>query len=43
VAIAKSAGTTFSNGLAVYPLTDKGLMLQADISGTQYWKNKKLN
>ena len=38
-----NAGTTFSNGLAIYQITDKGLMLQADISGTKYWKNKKLN
>jgi lipid-binding SYLF domain-containing protein len=33
----------FVNGLAVYQLTDKGLMLQADISGTKYWKDGKLN
>ncbi len=34
---------TFRNGLAVYHLTGTGLMLQADISGTKYSKNKKLN
>ena len=34
---------TFRNGVAVYQFTDKGLMLQADIAGTKYWKNKKLN
>ncbi len=34
---------TFTNGMAVYQLTEGGLMLQADISGTKYWKNKKLN
>ena len=33
----------FVNGMAVYQFTDKGLMLQADISGTKYYKNKKLN
>lgn len=33
----------FRNGMAVYQFTDKGLMLQADISGTKYYKNKKLN
>jgi lipid-binding SYLF domain-containing protein len=33
----------FVNGLAVYQLNDKGLMLQADISGTKFWKDKKLN
>ena len=38
-----SADTTFHNGLAIYQMTDKGLMASADISGTKYWKNKKLN
>lgn len=33
----------FVNGMAVYQLTEAGLMLQADISGTKYWKNDKLN
>jgi lipid-binding SYLF domain-containing protein len=33
----------FTNGMAVYQITDKGLMASADISGTKYWKNKKLN
>ncbi len=33
----------FVNGLAVYQLNDKGLMLQADISGTKFWKDKNLN
>lgn len=33
----------FVNGLAVYQLTDKGLMLNADISGSKYWKDDKLN
>jgi len=27
----------------VYTLTTAGLMLQADLSGTKYWKSKKLN
>jgi lipid-binding SYLF domain-containing protein len=35
--------TDFVNGLAIYQLTEKGLMLNADIAGTKYWKNKKLN
>jgi lipid-binding SYLF domain-containing protein len=35
--------TGFVNGIAIYQLTDKGLMASADISGTKYWKNKKLN
>jgi lipid-binding SYLF domain-containing protein len=37
------AGTTFKNGMAVYQITEAGLMLQADIAGTKYWKSKKLN
>jgi lipid-binding SYLF domain-containing protein len=35
--------TGFVNGLAIYQLTEKGLMAAADIAGTKYWKNKKLN
>ena len=35
--------TDFSNGMAIYQITDKGLMAFADIAGTKYWKNKKLN
>jgi lipid-binding SYLF domain-containing protein len=35
--------STFANGLAVYQITDKGLMASVDIAGTKYWKNKKLN
>ena len=27
------------NGIAVFQLTDKGLIANADISGTKYWKN----
>lgn len=38
-----NAEVTFRNGMAFYQLTQAGLMLQADISGTKYWKNKKLN
>jgi len=35
--------TDFVNGLAIYQLTEKGLILNADLAGTKYWKNKKLN
>jgi lipid-binding SYLF domain-containing protein len=46
-AVAGTAGAEvqsgFSNGLAIYVLSDKGLMASADIAGTKYWKNKKLN
>lgn len=38
-----SAETTFHNGLAIYKMNDAGLMASADVSGTKYWKNKKLN
>jgi lipid-binding SYLF domain-containing protein len=38
-----NAQTAFVNGLAVYQMTDKGLMANVDIAGTKYWKNKKLN
>ncbi|MBP2680673.1 MAG: hypothetical protein H6Q78_536 [Candidatus Krumholzibacteriota bacterium] len=38
-----SLQTGFVNGLAVYQITDKGLMLNADISGSKYWKDKNLN
>jgi lipid-binding SYLF domain-containing protein len=35
--------TGFVNGLAIFKITDTGLMANADIAGTKYWKNKKLN
>jgi lipid-binding SYLF domain-containing protein len=38
-----NAAATFKNGVAYWVLTEAGLMLQADITGTKYWKNKKLN
>ncbi len=37
------AQTGFVNGIAIYQITDKGLIASADIAGTKYWKNKKLN
>ena len=45
---ADTAGTvnnnvSFHNGLAVFQMTESGLVASADISGTKYWKNKKLN
>lgn len=40
---AAEAKTNFVNGLAIYQLTDKGLMLNADIAGTKYWLDDKLN
>lgn len=38
-----NAGASFQNGIAVFQLTEAGLMLQADLSGTKYWKHPKLN
>jgi len=38
-----NAKTTFHNGIAIYQFTDAGLMAAADIAGTKYWKNDKLN
>ncbi len=34
---------SFNDGVAIFQLTHKGLMAQADVSGTKYWKSKKLN
>lgn len=33
----------FVNGLAIFKITGTGLMANADVAGTKYWKNKKLN
>lgn len=38
-----NAEATFRNGMAFYQITEAGLMLQADIAGTKYWQDKKLN
>ncbi len=40
---AAGAGTGFVEGIAIFQITDAGLMAQADIAGTKYWKDKKLN
>ena len=37
------AQTGFVNGIAIYQISDKGLMANADVAGTKYWKNDKLN
>lgn len=39
----KNVKTSFSRGMAVYQLTGSGLMLKADVAGTKYWVNKRLN
>ncbi len=38
-----NAGAKFVNGMALYQFTEAGLMLQADIAGTKYWKSDSLN
>lgn len=38
-----NANTSFTKGLVIYQLTESGLMLKADVSGTKYWVDKKLN
>ncbi len=35
--------STFNHGIAIYQFSDKGLMAQAEIAGTKYWKADKLN
>ena len=46
-AVAGTAGAnaeaTFRNGMAYWVLSEGGLMVQADITGTKYWKYDKLN
>ena len=43
VSAGADTAVAFSNGMAVFQMTEKGLMLQADISGTKYWKPEGLN
>ena len=38
-----NADSSFHNGVMVYQLTDKGLIVQASLKGTKYWRSKKLN
>jgi lipid-binding SYLF domain-containing protein len=39
----KAVSASFFHDVAIYQITNKGLMAQADISGTKFWKSKKLN
>jgi lipid-binding SYLF domain-containing protein len=39
----KAAVAKFVNGVAVYHLTDKGLIAQFDISGVRFWPSDRLN
>ena len=38
-----NAAATFTDGVAIFTITEKGLMANADVSGTKYSKNDKLN
>ncbi len=38
-----STGVRFVDGKAIFALNDTGVMLGANISGTKYWKDQKLN
>ncbi len=40
---AANAETSFINGVAVYQLTDAGLLLAAEMTGTKFWRSRKLN
>ena len=33
----------FNNGVAVYHITDKGLIAQADVTGVKFWPSDRLN
>jgi lipid-binding SYLF domain-containing protein len=39
----KDVDSSFIHGVAIFQLTNKGLIAQADVSGTKFWKTKKLN
>lgn len=39
----RSAEASFVNGVAVYQLTDAGLLLVAELTGTKFWRSRKLN
>jgi len=38
-----NAESQFRDGIAIWQLTEKGLMASANVSGTKYWENDKLN
>jgi lipid-binding SYLF domain-containing protein len=38
-----NATSSFVDGIAIYQMTHKGLMAQADFSATRFWKSDKLN
>jgi lipid-binding SYLF domain-containing protein len=38
-----NAASSFTNGVVIYQITDKGLLANADVSGTKYWIDEELN
>ena len=38
-----NAESQFRDGMAIWQFTEKGLMASANVSGTKYWENDKLN
>ena len=38
-----NAASSFVDHVAIFQLTDKGLMAQADLTGTRFWRSEKLN
>lgn len=38
-----NAVSSFVDGVAAYQITNKGLMAQADLTGTRFWPNSELN
>ncbi len=39
----KAAVGRFVNGVAVYHITDKGVIAQADVTGVKFWPSDRLN
>lgn len=37
------AQAKFTNGMAYYQISETGIMLDADITGTKYWRSRELN
>lgn len=40
---AANAEASFINGVAVYQVTDAGLLVVAEVTGTKFWRSRKLN
>jgi lipid-binding SYLF domain-containing protein len=38
-----NAAASFSDGVAIYQITDKGLIASVDVAGTKYWVDEDLN